>query len=107
MNRKTGTGSYTYGNTAHPHQVTGVSNTDGSIILQVQDITYNNWNKVSSVWAYDDDDFYSYSIEYGPNRQRVRSVYSKTYQNQYDKFYWDDYEEKVVGIIYGLFNNQL
>ena len=94
---KTGTGSYTYGNTAHPHQVTGVSNTDGSIILQVQDITYNNWNKVSSVWAYDDDDFYSYSIEYGPNRQRVRSLYSKTYQNQYDKFYWDDYEEKVVG----------
>jgi len=94
---KTGTGSYTYGNTAHPHQVTGVSNTDGSIILQVQDITYNSWNKVSSVWACDDDDFYSYSIGYGPDMQRVTSELHKTYQKQYEKFYWDDYEEKVVG----------
>ena len=97
MNRKTGTGSYTYGNTTQPHQVTGVSNTDGSIILQVQDITYNSWNKATSVWAYDEHDFYSYSIGYGPNMQRVTSEMHKTYQKQYDKFYWDDYEEKVMG----------
>ena len=51
MNRKTGTGSYTYGSSSKPHAVTNVANTDGSITLQVQDITYNSWNKVSSVWA--------------------------------------------------------
>ena len=30
---KTGTSSYIYGNTTHPHQITGVSNTDGSDTL--------------------------------------------------------------------------
>ena len=94
---KTGMGSYTYGSSAKPHAVTEVANTAGGITLQVQDVTYNRWNKVASVWAYDEHDFYSYNIDYGPDRQRVTSEMHKTYQEQYKKFYWDDYEEKVVG----------
>ena len=94
---KTGIGSYTYNSSSKPHAVTEVDNTAGGITLQVQDVEYNNWNKAYYVWAYDENDFYSFSIGYGPDMQRVTSEMHKTYQKQYKKFYWDDYEEKVMG----------
>jgi len=37
------------------------------------------------------------NIGYGPDLQRVESSLGKTYNNLYHKFFWDDYEEKVVG----------
>ena len=37
------------------------------------------------------------NIGYGPDLQRVESSLGKTYNNLYQKFFWDDYEEKVVG----------
>ena len=88
--------SYTYGSSSRPHAVTEVDNTDGSITLQVQDVGFNNWNKMSSVWATDENNFYSYSVDYGPDLRRVSSEMHRTYQKLYEKFYWDDYEEKVV-----------
>lgn len=94
---KTGMGSYTYGSSSRPHAVTEVDNTDGSITLQVQDVGFNDWNRMSSVWAYDENDFYSYSLNYGPDLRRVSSEMHRTYQKLYEKFYWDDYEEKVEG----------
>ena len=94
---KTGVGSYTYGSTAKPHAVTEVDNTDSSITLHVQDVGFNYWNRASSVWATDENDFYSYSIGYGPDLRRVTSEMHRTYQKLYEKFYWDDYEAKVAG----------
>ena len=94
---KTGMGSYTYGSSSRPHAVTEVDNTDGSITLQVQDVGFNYWNKMSSVWATDENNFYSYSVDYGPDLRRVSSEMHRTYQKLYEKFYWDDYEEKVEG----------
>ena len=41
--------------------------------------------------------FYYHIIEYGPDLKRVTSKTDKTYNNLYDKFYWDDYEERKVG----------
>ena len=89
--------SYTYGSSSRPHAVTEVDNTDGRITLQVQDVGFNYWNRMSSVWAYDENDFYSYSVDYGPDLRRVTSEMHRTYQELYEKFYWDDYEEKVAG----------
>lgn len=39
---------------------------------------------------------YSYSVDYGPDLRRVSSEMHRTYQKLYEKFYWDDYEKKVV-----------
>jgi len=94
---KTGMGSYTYGSSSRPHAVTEVDNTDGRITLQVQDVGFNYWNRMSSVWATDENNFYSYSVDYGPDLRRVSSEMHRTYQKLYEKFYWDDYEEKVEG----------
>ena len=93
---KTGIGSYTY-NHSKPHAVDTVSNTSGKLPSGDMYVTYNNWGKMSSVWYNGPADFYSYSVGYGPDMQRVTSEMHKTYQKQYEKFYWDDYEEKVIG----------
>ena len=93
---KTGIGSYTY-NHSKPHAVDTVSNTSGKLPSGDMYVTYNNWGKMSSVWYNGPADFYSYSVGYGPDMQRVTSEMHKTYQKQYDKFYWEDYEEKIIG----------
>ena len=94
---KTGIGSYTYGSTSHPHAVTEVDNTNGNIGYNEQQVYYNSWGKISSAWSYDPNDFYYYSVEYGPDLQRVWTQLDKTYNIEYSKYYWDDYEEKTTG----------
>ena len=94
---KTGVGSYTYNSSSRPHAVTAVDNTDDVIDYYDQDIDYNAWGKVSSVWKTDASNFHYYFLWYGPDLKRVWSQMDKTYQRQYDMFYWDDYEEKFVG----------
>ena len=91
---------YTYdafGSTSHPHAVTEVDNTDGSIGHNYQEVSYNSWGKISSAWSYDPNDFYYYSVEYGPGLQRVWTQLDKTYNIECSKYYWDDYEEKTTG----------
>ncbi|MBR5706917.1 MAG: VCBS repeat-containing protein [Bacteroidaceae bacterium] len=94
---KTGMGSYEYGSTTRPHAVTAVDNTDGLIDMCEQEIEYEPWGKVNSIWQTDNNDFYYHFIEYGPEFKRVYSVTLKTYDLLCEKFYWDDYEEKIVG----------
>ena len=62
-----------------------------------QTVTCNTWGKVCSVWQTDNTDFYNHSIEYGPDLKRVTSETHKTYNTLFEKFYWDDYEERKVG----------
>ena len=59
-------------------------------------ITYNLWGKVSTIWHYDQTDFYYYTAEYGPDLEKVSSRYDKTYHIEYEKFQWGDYEEKTT-----------
>lgn len=92
---KTGIGNYNYGISSQPHAVTAVENANEIIGYNTQDIGYNNWGKVSSVWQTDENDFYYYFIDYGPDMKRVTSELDKTYNVQYEKYYWDDYEEKT------------
>ena len=90
---KTGLGQYTY-STSRPHAVQTVENTGGEIELGEQDITYNLWGKASTVWCYDDDSFYYYTAEYGPDLERVWTTLVRSYHTEYEKFQWGDYEEK-------------
>ena len=78
---KTGIGSYTY-NHSKPHAVDTVSNTSGKLPGGDMYVSYNNWGKMSSVWYNGPTDFYSYSVSYGPDMQRVTSEMHKTYQKQ-------------------------
>ena len=68
---KTGIGSYTYGSTC-PHAVTGVENIGNLISSAEQSITYNSYLKAS----YIEDGDYAMTIDYGPERQRWKSVLS-------------------------------
>ena len=94
---KLGLGNYTYSTTTRPHAVTAVDNTDDILTMNDQEVSYDSWGKVSSVWQTDNTNFYYHIIEYGPDLNRVTSKTDKTYNNLYDKFYWDDYEERKVG----------
>ena len=94
---KTGIGSYTYGNTSKPHAVAEVDNTNGSISHNYQEVSYNSWGKISGVWQTDATGLYTYNVIYGPDLQRVESWLDRNQQTEYEKFYWDDYEEKTTG----------
>ena len=92
---KTGIGYYEYSNTAQPHAVTAVDNFENWIEDTIQYVSYNSWGKLESLYSIRDGDVYYYSIEYGPDLQRIRSSLYKNGQPLYSKFYWDDYEEKT------------
>ena len=92
---KSGIGYYEYGSTQKPHAVTAVDNFDGWIDDSIQYISYNSWGKLEDLFSVRDGDVYHYSIEYGPDLQRVRSSLYRNGQPLYSKFYWDDYEEKT------------
>ncbi|MBR5706915.1 MAG: hypothetical protein IKX55_05020 [Bacteroidaceae bacterium] len=96
---KTGIGSYDYSTTTRPHAVTAVDNTSGILSMNNQTITYNSWGKASGVSQSDNTDSYSHSIVCGPDLQRVTSLTSKNNSTLYEKFYWDDYEERRVDSI--------
>ena len=93
---KTGIGYYEYSNTTQPHAVTAVDNFENWIEDTIQYVSYNSWGKLESLYSIRDGDVYYYSIEYGPDLQRIRSSLYKNGQPLYSKFYWDDYEEKTV-----------
>ena len=92
---KTGIDYYEYGSTQKPHAVTAVDNFDGWIDDSIQYISYNSWGKLEDLFSVRDGDVYHYSIEYGPDLQRVRSSLYRNGQPLYSKLYWDDYEEKT------------
>ncbi|MBO4442091.1 MAG: VCBS repeat-containing protein [Bacteroidaceae bacterium] len=95
ITEKSDIGSYTYNSTSKPHAVQSVQNSNDKINYNEQNIVYNPWNKVDNIWQTDDTDFYYYFAQYGPDLQKVYSTMDKTYHREYDKFFWDDYEEKI------------
>ena len=93
LTSKTDIGSYTYGSTSKPHAVQSVQNTNNAVDYNDQ---YIEWNKVDNIWQTDNTDFYYYFAWYGPDLQKVYSTMDRTYHREYDKFFWGDYEEKIV-----------
>ena len=64
-------------------------------ILMTKSYTYAEYGNLFFSYSKMDGDVYYYSIEYGPDLQRIRSSLYKNGQPLYSKFYWDDYEEKT------------
>ena len=93
---KTDLGDYTYSSSSRPHAVQTIDNDEQLLTLYGHEITYNLWGKVSTIWHYDETDFYYYTAEYGPDLEKVSSRYDKTYHIEYEKFQWGDYEEKTT-----------
>ena len=93
---KTGVGDYTYNNTSKPHAVRSVDDMDDVDDFYEQFVDYNLWGKVCEVWRYDNNHYYYYTIEYGPDMQRVKSTLEDFDIPVYEKYYWDDYEQKTT-----------
>jgi RHS repeat-associated protein len=93
---KTDMGCYDYSSSSKPHAVQSIDNDEQTLTLYGHEITYNLWGKVSTIWHYDQTDFYYYTAEYGPDLEKVSSRYDKTYHIEYEKFQWGDYEEKTT-----------
>ena len=66
---KTGLGAYEYGS-ERPHAVTEVANSANYISQLQQDITYTDFQKVKTIG----ENGYLLDIDYGPDRQRVKTT---------------------------------
>ncbi len=94
------TGQYTYGASAGPHAVTGITQPTSGYLASAnnQSVLYNGNNKVSQIVQYPAlgaFPFDRYSITYGTNDQRIKSetsiVYEHTAVSDY-KYYFDNFE---------------
>ncbi len=75
---KTGLGTYSYGDNAGPHALTGIQNTGSLVSAKGQKINYNAFNKASylkdTVVISNIPTAYELDITYGPDQQRWKSV---------------------------------
>ncbi|MBO7567277.1 MAG: RHS repeat-associated core domain-containing protein, partial [Bacteroidales bacterium] len=89
---KTGIGGYTYDNDNKPHVVRQVQNTNNLITTDNQTITYNAFNKASTITQGGD----ILSITYGPSRQRCKTVLISGGTTT-TTLYADNYEQRTIG----------
>jgi len=95
INYKNDVGNYLY-NTL-PHAVDGINNRQAGISTIQQDLTYNAFNKVTSVSQED----ISYNISYGVNKQRIKTVFNNgetVFNNGEEtltRYYFGSYEREV------------
>ena len=95
FNEKTNVGEYHYpsGN-AHAHAVDYIdANPYANVPEYFQYIEYDYRNKPDCLAYTIDGDDYWYTMEYGPNHQRVKSYLDKNGVPIREKFYWGEYEE--------------
>ena len=90
INSKTGIGNYTY-DTNKKHAVVQVQNSS-NLIQGAANITYNAFNKVSTVTQGSN----KLTITYGPNRQRVKTVLVGG-STTTTTLYADNYEQRTAG----------
>ena len=88
---KTNIGQYPYNSLNKPHAVTSVTNTGKLISAEAQSVTYTPFNKVASVAQGSN----SLAITYGPDRQRVRTVFRNS-GSQQTRIYADNYERLTI-----------
>jgi hypothetical protein len=90
---KVGVGNYTY-NSSKPYAVSRLENiSDGSLMTDNLTITYNSINRPLEVAI---SSTHKYTLTYGTNNQRVKSVYVKPGATTQTKYYAGPYEEIVV-----------
>lgn len=93
FNEKTDVGEYHYpsGN-AHAHAVNYIDVTYADVPEFNQYIEYDYRNKPDCLAYSIDGNDYWYTLEYGPNHQRVKSRLENDGVLVREKFYWDEYE---------------
>ncbi|MFA5971550.1 MAG: FG-GAP-like repeat-containing protein [Lentimicrobiaceae bacterium] len=83
-------GTYSY-DPAKVHAFTTVTKITGSVTPPLQNITYTKFNKVNTIQQYKKPVLYS--ITYGPDEQRVKTVCTDTLNNTTTNFYAGSYEK--------------
>ena len=86
-------GTYSY-DPAKVHAFTTVSKITGSVTPPLQNITYTKFNKVNTIQQYKKPVLYS--ITYGPDEQRVKTVYTDTLVNTTIRFYAGNYQKDTT-----------
>jgi len=93
ISSKTGVGSYSYPNSIHPHAVTSVTNSSNLVSMATQNITYNEFGKVSSI----SDNGYFMSFLYGPDQERWKTVLTQNGVTKRTTIYAGNYEKITEG----------
>ncbi len=89
---KTGLGTYTYGNMAGPHAVTGIQDAGQLINPRGQKIEYTVFHKASLLKDTVGNDAYELAITYGPDQQRWKTVLKKNGSVAKTVIFADNYE---------------
>jgi len=82
--------TYQYQNTNNPYLITGLQNIVNNNSLSSLSIAYNDINKVSQIINPTTNKKYDFS--YGNNNERIRMVYSLNSNNQYTRYYSENYD---------------
>lgn len=95
---KSNGGTYAYDPTKL-HAVTSVTKTAGTSPQTLQDITYTSFNKAATIQQRDPVTNLplSYAITYGPDEQRVKTVYTDVANAVTTKYYAGSYEKEIKG----------
>ncbi len=87
---KTDLGAYTYG--AKPHAVKTVDNPNGIIPSVQQDITYNSFNKTSTIIEGNNEVL----INYGPDQERTKMEVKVNGQTTSTSYYLSEFEKQIL-----------
>jgi len=94
---KSGVGNYAY--TSKPHAVKKVTHPSNTISAETQQISYNSFNKVSSISETVNNQVYNLAISYGPDRQRIKSTLKENGTTIKTTLYAGAYERITKGDI--------
>jgi len=96
---KTSGGTYSYQHPTKLHAVTTVAKTAATIKQMQQDISYTKFNKAELVTQYNNTiptKTQTYNITYGPDQQRVKTVYKDTNNVTLTRYYAGSYEKDTA-----------
>ena len=88
---QTNLGQYQYTDADHPHAVTFVDNTSNSIPSNPQNISYNEYNRVTEI----EEDVYRLTFQYDNNQQRIKTELFENEIITETKYFFGAYEKEI------------
>ncbi len=96
-------GNYAYGQSNAPYQLTAINNpVANNISLNTLNITYNDFKKVSQVNETTSNK--QFNFIYGNDEERIKMDYTINSNNQYTRFYTDNYDRQETSNNYKEWN---